>query len=144
VLVFFIKELLLVPLEVPWDDFDFSPIFAEIFGKKSAQRCMIHRGTTTLRCILHPAESPFGDVRYTTEAIAKQIKSTTALKGTILQKIDQNFNFLPYSMMNMNFKFYKVCSFRSIPRCILHRGNDFIFKYLHKFLAKIKNVPGYL
>ena len=46
---FFNQIALLVPLEVPWDDFDIFRKFAEIFDNKSAQGCMIHRGTVTLR-----------------------------------------------------------------------------------------------
>ena len=53
VFVFCIKLLLLVPLKVLWDDFDFCQTFAEIFNKKSAQRCMIYRETVTSRCIIH-------------------------------------------------------------------------------------------
>ena len=45
-------------------------------------------------------------VRYTEDAIAKQMKSTTALKGTILQKTDQNLTLLSISMMNMKLKFF--------------------------------------
>ena len=53
VLVIFIKQLLLVPLEVPWNDFDFFQKFAEIFAEKSAQQCMIHRGKATPGCMIH-------------------------------------------------------------------------------------------
>ena len=49
---FFIKNLLLVPLEVPWDNFVFCWWFTEIMDKKLAQRCMVLRGTVTRRCIL--------------------------------------------------------------------------------------------
>ena len=51
--VFFIKKLLLVLLQVPWDDFLFFKRFTEILNKKSAQRCMIHRRMATRWCILH-------------------------------------------------------------------------------------------
>jgi len=50
-------------------------------------------------------------VRYTVDAFAKQMKATTALKGTILQKTDQNFTLLSYSMVNMNLKVLKMSSF---------------------------------
>ena len=39
---FFIKELLLVPIEALGDGFDFYQIFTLIFNKNLAQRCMIH------------------------------------------------------------------------------------------------------
>ena len=94
--------------------------------------------------LLSKNQDNLGGVRYTAEAIAKQMKATTALKGTILQKIDQNFQILSYNMMNMNLKLFKVCFFKLTPRCILHRGNDFIFEYLRDFSAKIKLIPGYL
>jgi len=50
---FFLKKLLLVPLEVHLDDFGFCRISTEIFNKMFAQRCMIHCRMTTLWCILH-------------------------------------------------------------------------------------------
>ena len=50
------KLLLLFLLKEFWDDFDFCRIFAEIFDKKSAQRCMIHHGMVTPRCILHSGD----------------------------------------------------------------------------------------
>ena len=66
-------------------------------------------------------------VSYTSKAISKQMKATTAL-----QNIDQYFKLLSYSMMIMDLKFFKVCSFQLTLLCILHRGNDFIFEYLRK------------
>jgi len=56
-------------------------------------------------------ESPFGGVRYTREAIAKQMKATTAFKGTILQKTDQDLTHLSNSMMHTNLKFSKCAPF---------------------------------
>ena len=50
---FFIKKLFLVPLEVPWDDFNFCRRFIGILNKKLSQRCMIHCGMGTQQCILH-------------------------------------------------------------------------------------------
>jgi len=95
-----------------------------------------------LRCVSYTAEYLFHSVRYTAEAIAKQMKATTALKRTILPKIDQNLKFLSYSMMTMNLN--KCAPFNRLGGiCILHRGNDFIFEYLHKFLAKNKIIPEY-
>jgi len=64
-----------------------------------------------LRSGSYTMESPFGGVRYTGEAIAKKLKATTAFKGTILQNTDQKLTLLSNSMMNMNLKFFKVCSF---------------------------------
>ena len=104
VLVFFIKKLLLVPLEVHMDDFNFCRIFTEILDKMSAQRCMIHHGTATRWCILHHGIA-------TRRCILHRKMLTTALIGTILQKIDQNIKLLSYNMMNMNLKVFKVCSF---------------------------------
>ena len=42
------------------------------------------------------AKLPFGGVRYTREATAKQLKAITALKGTILKKL--TFDALFYHM----------------------------------------------
>jgi len=61
--------------------------------------------------LLSKNQNNLGGVIYTVVAIAKQMKATTALKGTILQKINQNFKFLSYSMMTMNLNIFKVCSF---------------------------------
>ena len=60
-----------------------------------------------LHGVSYTVELPFGGVRYSGEAIAKQMKATTAFKGTILQKTDQNLTLLSNSMMNMNLKFSK-------------------------------------
>ena len=38
------------------------------------------------------------------------MKPATALKGTIIQKTDQNFTLLSSRMVNMNLKFSKICS----------------------------------
>jgi len=64
-----------------------------------------------LRGVSYAVESPFGGVRYTGDVIAEQLKATTALKEPILLKTDQNFTLLSYSMINMNLKLFKVCSF---------------------------------
>ena len=40
-----------------------------------------------------PRKDNLGGVRYTGEAFAEQMKAATALKGTILQKTDQNLLF---------------------------------------------------
>jgi hypothetical protein len=58
----------------------------------------------SLHGVSYTVKSHFGGVRYTGEAIAKQMKATTAFKGTILQKTDQNLTLLSNSMMNMNLK----------------------------------------
>jgi len=50
----------------------------------------------------------FRCVRYTAEAIAKQMKATTALKGTILQKIDQKC--APFNQHDFIFKIVLVKS----------------------------------
>ena len=52
-----------------------------------------------LRSVSYTAEYIFRDERDTREAIAKQMKATTALKWTILQKTDQNFILLSNSIM---------------------------------------------
>jgi len=122
--------------------------------------CKIHRGFAEyneknlsgvsytakgrLHGVFYTVESLFGGVRYTGEAIAKKMKATTAFKGTILQKADQNLTLLSHSMMNMNLKLFKVGSCKSTPQCILHRRNDFIFEYLREYSAKIKIIPVYL
>ena len=59
--------------------------------------------------VTYTTELQLGGLRYTGKAFANQMKSTTALNGTILQKTDQNFKLLSYNMMNM--KFFKVCFF---------------------------------
>ena len=82
------------------------------------------------------------DVFYTRKSITKQIKATTALEGTVLQiKTTRDTHFYSYSLI---IKFPIVYSFSSTPRCILHRGDNFIFKYLHEYSAKIKIIPEYL
>ena len=48
---------------------------------------------------LTPRKLPFGGVRYTGEAIAKQMKSATDLKGTILQKADQRCTSASYTVV---------------------------------------------
>ena len=111
---------------------------------KNKFHCVRYTAEWQLHGVSYTAEYIFWGVSYTTEAIAKQIKAITAFKGTLLQKIYQNFKFLSYSMMTMNLKFFKVCSIQSTPLCILHHGNDFIFEYFHEYLAKIKIVPVYL
>ena len=50
---FFIKMLLLVPLEVSCDNFVFCQKFVEILAKILSQRCMTHGRTATPRCIIH-------------------------------------------------------------------------------------------
>jgi len=54
---------------------------------------------------------PFGSEIYTGEAIPKQMKATTAFKGSTLQDNNQNFTLLSNSMMNMNFKIFKCRQF---------------------------------
>ena len=44
--------------------------------------------------VSYTAEYKFRGVRYTGEVIDKQIKATTAFKGTILQKNDQKLTLL--------------------------------------------------
>ena len=72
----------------------------------------------TPRCILHHGVALW-KLRCTGEAIAKKMNTTTAFKGTILQKTSQNLTLLSYSMINANLKFFKVGSFKLTRRFIL-------------------------
>ena len=65
----------------------------------------------SLHGVSYTVESHFGGVRYTGEAIAKKMKATTAFKGKILQKANQNLTLLSNSMMNVNLKIFYVGSF---------------------------------
>jgi len=67
--------------------------FAEYNEKKNV--CSVsYTAKGGLRGVSYTVESPFGGVRYTGEAIAKKMKATTAFKGIILQKTDQNLTLL--------------------------------------------------
>jgi len=68
------------------------------------------KNQNNLGCVRYTAEWRLCSVSYTQEAFAKQMKATTALKGTILQKTDQNCSLLPY-MVNMNLNFFLMSSF---------------------------------
>ena len=58
---------------------------------KATQRCILHRLMVTPRCILRI--HILGVVRYNRESIARIMKTTTALKGAILQKSTRNAHF---------------------------------------------------
>jgi len=58
--------------------------------------------------VSYTTKLPFGSVRYTVEAIDKQMNATTALKGTNIQKTDQNFTFSSYGMVNTGYEL-KIC-----------------------------------
>ena len=78
------------------DNFDFFPkISRDIRQKIGLAKCR-------LGGVSYTAEWQLGSVRYTGEAIAKQMKSATALNRTILQKTTQNFTLLSHSMMKRN------------------------------------------
>ena len=85
----------------------------------------------------------WSDLMYFTPGsqLLNKLRQPQLLKEQFFKKTTRDTHFYSYSMI---IKFSKVYSFSSTQPWILHCGDNFIFKYLHEYSAKIKIIPEYL